>query len=499
LASAILAVAVAAGIAGCAPTAASPEAESISFRVYSIPGTWDPFQGAGIDIPSQAVYESLVEAEGVQFDPDMLVPRLATEWEVAEDGKTVTFTLRDDVDFVDGEHMTAEGIAAYLTKLFESDGYFHKTASDGYGTEVVASGEYELTFTTDVPVQQTWWLIIAETPMISPAAAEDPSVLADGPVGTGAYVVDEVVADVSISFTKRDDYYDPETYPYENVEMRIFEDDIAALNALKSGELDAGSIGGTGLIVEAKNSGLSTFYGAGITTFMFILDREGASVPALADLRVRRAIAHAFDKQAINESINFGLTDPPAQMWPESSPLYVEGGDDAYAYDLDLARDLMSEAGYADGFDLTIPVMSGQLTYQPAITQALSEIGIRVEFVPIADADAVKHILEEWPGGVYPVAFWGTAASVDIGTNVVRDFFRIGDDPDALEMWDRYTNGAPAESNAAIKEIGELMFDQAWFIPIASSPNAYVSSADVAVEIPAAARWPQLRHYQPAQ
>jgi peptide/nickel transport system substrate-binding protein len=489
-----------AGTAACASPAATPQDESISIRTWSIPGNWDPFQGAAVGSPAeQAVYEALLRTSADPSAENFVEPALAREWTVADDEHSVRFLLRDDVDFVDGEHMTAAGVADYLGALFASEGFCCGHEFIGvYGTEVAVVGEYELEFTTKVPIRATWYWGLASVPIISPAAAEDPSVLADGPVGTGPYVVKEIVPDVSASFTRNENYYDPESYPYDEVEVMIFDDDIAALNAVKTGQLDAGYLGDPTLAVEAQNAGLSTYFSLGTNTFLFFLDRDGSTVPAFSDVRVRQAIALAFDRESINDSINLGLTDAPKQMWPEGSPLHVEGGDDTYRYDPERARELLAEAGYPDGFDLTIPVMSGQTKYVPIVEQSLADIGIRVTIETIPDSDAVKHILEDWPNQKYAIAFWAMPPTIDRGTTVVRDIFKTGPNPKPAELIEKFTLGTAEESEAAIHDLGVYMLEDVWFVPIGTSPSVTISNPDVLVDIPKSRDIAVLRDFKPA-
>lgn len=84
----------------------------------------NPFEGGHLfGIEAQAVYDPLIMVAGEGVDP---LPWLASSWEIAPDGTSITFQLRDDVDFVDGTHMDAAGLETYFTALFESDKYTWK-------------------------------------------------------------------------------------------------------------------------------------------------------------------------------------------------------------------------------------------------------------------------------------------------------------------------------------------------------------------------------------
>jgi peptide/nickel transport system substrate-binding protein len=483
----------ASGLAACAAGPADDgEETSITFAVSALPVNWDPFNGGTVSFgPTAAVYEPLVDSEGI------MTPRLAEEWEISDDGRSIEFTLRDDVEFTDGVHMDADGVADYLTALFASDGFHHKAGVTGeYLVTVEATGEYTLRVDfSGAVVTEEGYGFLGEVPIASPATIGNPAAFEDGPVGTGPYVVDEIVTDASASFVRNPNYWNPDGYDFDKVEFLAFDDEVASLNALKTGQVDAATLS-TKLVGEAESAGLSVHAGFGPTSWLEFLDMDGSVVPALADVRVRQAMSMAFDRKAIGDAINLGYGYATSQLFTSEAPEYVEGADDRYPYDPERARELLAEAGYPDGFDLTFKVAaSWGADYHPVIQSALGEIGIRVEYEIVPDADTVKLITEIWPDGTQPIAF----ATLGIITGMAfwipgytQDY---GPGTRFEELEEVVAEGTPEEKREAATELGPLLLDEVRQIPLGVAPAFYVTQPGIAVETYSIARYPYLQSY----
>jgi peptide/nickel transport system substrate-binding protein len=475
IAIATLGAVVAGVLSACAPSDQTADApDSITIAVSSIPAGWDPFQGALLDAaPRMGAYEPLVQWEGE------ITPWLAKSWEISPDGRSIEFTLNENVDYVDGTHMTAQTVGDYLAKLFlePGSGIYDVVGPDRLKT-VEVTGEYTLKiidhgefrdFRASIPTG--WWGII---PIISPAAVEDRSLLENGPQGTGPYLVDDYQPEVSISYVRNPDYWNPDAYPFDEVTYVAFADPVAILNALKTGQVDAGILN-TDLIAEAEASGLNVVEGSGSTGWLEILDLEGDIVPALGDVRVRQAMNMAFDREAIGDAINVGRGYATSQLFTEESLEYVEGGDDRYPYDPERARELLADAGYPDGFDLTLPYLQsfgGQ--YIPVIQQALGDIGIRVTFELTKDYGELFG--EAWPESAIALLNAQVTTGSEGFTPYALGYWR--GDPE-VERLAKIGDTAPdGERIPALTAAGPLMLEEARFVPVGYTPTFFVTSAE---------------------
>ena len=182
---------------------------------------------------------------------------------------------------------------------------------------------------------------------------------------------------------KREGYWDSDLQKFDEVVFKIFPQETGLLNAIRSGQVDAGNLSDQDNIQNAKAAGIEILnpeYHLAWAGIIFY-DRAGEIIPQLADSRVRRAIAHAIDGEGVLETAFLNEGTINNQIFNESSPAYETGANDTYSYDPELAKQLMAEAGYADGFKITMP--SGGLllpSIQTAVQNGLAEINIEVDW-----------------------------------------------------------------------------------------------------------------------
>jgi peptide/nickel transport system substrate-binding protein len=346
--------------------------------------------------------------------------------------------------------------------------------------------------------------ILSLTGIPSPTVfIEDRESLEETPVGSGPYVIDEYSPEIEASFVRNPDYWNPGAYPYDTVTLKPFADSVAALNALKSGQIDATSLE-TASAIEAKASGFRINEGTGRFATLQIRDYKGIVQPALGDKRVRQAMNLAFDREAILENINLGLGSVSSQPFTEGQYEWVPDGDARYAYDPERARELLAEAGYPDGFTITIPTSpaSGMSAYEPIIQQSLADIGITVEFE--------THVDDWYAASIAPEA----TVSLFFSYFVVSSRFLIEDplggqtqffptpESEMIELWNEFKDSDPnnpdEESRAAASELGELILDNAYYVPIAKPAIVWASTQAVTVDVGTTVARPLLKYLRPA-
>jgi peptide/nickel transport system substrate-binding protein len=479
-------------VAGCqaTPPADGPSSLRIGIQSDNVAGQFDPFTTAMWQIDISAVYETLAIP---QDEPDLskdfgLRPHLAESFELDESRRTLTVELRQDVRFADGDPVNAQAVV----DLFHV--YAHDETSPWYsqlgqfGVEFAISGEYSFDVTSTAPLDGpdgSLGTILATAVIVNPKALADREHLAQVPDGTGPYRVVEVVPEVSTTLERDPDYWGGDSvYPFDDVEILIFEDNVALLNALKSGQIDAAPTD-VSAVSEAESSGFTIFEHPGRFTALWIADRGGTIVPALGDVRVRQALSYAFDREAINDAINLGRGLVTSQGANTATPEYVEGGDDRYGYDVEKARSLMAEAGYADGFDVTIPTTTflGISEWQPIVEEYLGALGIRITWEPTADADAYFTAALS---GQYPILLY-TEQPIGVGPiylypGAIFDHPAFVD-PVVAEYWETVRTGQRDEVLAARQGIGQYTLDQAWLAVFATTNEIWAAKPGVAVKV----------------
>ena len=368
------------------------------------------------------VYSRLVtldENQGYQ-------PSLANEYTYSEDGRTLTFTLRDGVTWHDGEPLTADDVAFTYTSGADPDypSDVHEFTQELVGYEAYHSGESEtlegieviddrtVAFTFEQPyaaalshfadrpvlAEHVW----SQTPVGEWANATE---LLNNPVGTGPFVFDEFASDQYVSLTRNEDYFDG----VPDLERLIFtvSNTETAQTALLGGELDVAELSSWNPadLDTYTDGGAEIIEQVGVGGQYLSLDTRN---PKLEDPRVRQAIVCGIDRQGIIDSLLYGHGLVFNTTAHPEDPYYPDGLDE-YAYDPDRARSLLAEAGWEDTdgdgvlekdgekftFQLNFP--TGNRTREqsaPIIQQNLQELGLDVELVS-SDFNSTLAILQD--------------------------------------------------------------------------------------------------------
>lgn len=478
-----LGIAVAAA-AALALTACSPAAEPDAEKDYSVltlasstePTSWDPaLQLSAFDGVWRwaAVFDTLLtcEADG------SVTPGAAEEFEFTDDNTVLTLNLRDGMTFEDGSAVDSAAVVASLAHIQNGGG---SAAIRLAGLTFEAPDASTVVITAPAPRGLLPAYMCLSTGIVaSPASLESGSV-DTVPVSSGAYALDadRTTQGSTYTFTKRDDYWNADAYPYEELVIQIMPDVTARLNALKTGQVDAATIS-TETVAEAEGSGLEVSELVDATNGIVIFDRDGTQVPALADVRVRQAINMVFDREGIATGLFQGRQQPTEQLFGPDTEAYDADLDGTYAYDVEAAQELMAEAGYADGFSIEIPSRTPQTDQaNPLIVQQLGLLNITVTEVPLAGPTAVPEILS----GRFPMTYismptstglWDTEQAISpTATWNVLDTA----DEELTELTQRAQTAQGDDLTEVLREINRYVVDEAWFVPW-TYRVAYVATA----------------------
>jgi peptide/nickel transport system substrate-binding protein len=485
----VVAVATAVGLAGCG-TAAEPDGPSeirIGVSPDQLSGVYDVVIRNLYALDMKAVYDPLFQVDTVTND---LVPGLATGYEQNDDWREVTITLRDGVTFTDGEELTAQGVVDYFNALAARADWWQKAQWDTYSPTVEVVDDMSFKISSDTPMdfrsRGLLYELFRSTPIVSPAVVGDLDSLTDKAVGAGAYIVDKATVGVSVTLTRNPDYWDQDSYPYDTMILNVYADDVAALNALKADQIDATRLTNQ-LAADAEAQGFVLNEGLGRFTAMYVADREGTLLPPVADQRVRQAMALAFDREQINETLNQGYGTVTSQPFHPSLPEYVEGGDDMYPYDPDQARELMAEAGYADGFDVTLPTTPflNINQWDAVVQQYLGDIGIRVTYKNYSDTGEyfTALIAGEYPLFYYSEVFVQALPVFMTPEAIFNVFIREGDQK-ITDLWKTVQQaGDQDEADAAAQELGQYIMDEAFLVPFAAVDYLWLSKEGISVNV----------------
>jgi ABC-type transport system substrate-binding protein len=316
-----------------------------------------------------------------------LVPVLASSWESDQDALTITFHLRDDVTFHDGNPLDAEA----LRWNFQ----FNIDNRSGTGTNLIESLEVTGEYTLVLHMISFDWQTVQNFGLTQPISPE--SYLTAGGtipsgsdeeaskewaranvVGTGAFTVEEWVRDDHITFVKNPNYW-REGMPYlDKIIMTAIADTTVASAALQAGEHDMWMGGSVNEILILQEMDFEFVQGPGYFNVILFSDVDPESV--LYDIKVREAIEYAINRPVLAQTIGQGLFEPLHQMASSTWPGYVPGYDPR-PYNPDRAKELLEEAGLPNGFTIKILGAAGGSTndIMSLFTYDLGLVGITVE------------------------------------------------------------------------------------------------------------------------
>lgn len=462
-------IAVAAlALAGCAAAdESSPDAPtSVVIGQFLAPATFDVTQAewGNRALYYQAVYDTLLYGES----DGSISPNLATEFTYSEDNKELTLVLRDDVEFTDGTPLTAEVVVENLERF--------KNGGGAYSTDLANVDTFEapdattVVLTLSAPDPALLAYLSREAGLIAAPATFDAEDADTNPIGSGPYILDQSATTTGTSyvFTKNPDYWNPDVQHYDTVTMNVLADPTAGINAIQAGEADT--------MILTDNNNLAQVEAAGWTIEaselnfqgLLLLDRGGEMNPAMGDVRVRQAINYALDREGLLEALQVGNGTVTTQVFNRASAAYDPELDSFYTYDPDKARELLADAGYADGLDLQMSstAVLGAAQF-PLIGQQLADIGITVEWVDtpvenyIADITAPKY--PAVPMQLETNADWQLIQFM-ISRTAPFNPFGFGDETtDALIS--EIQNGDQATQEEKAAELNAYIVEQGWFAP----------------------------------
>ncbi|MCU1404600.1 MAG: peptide transporter substrate-binding protein [Glaciihabitans sp.] len=443
----------------------------------------------------QAVFDTILRAE-----PDgTIVEGLATSWEYNEDNTVLTLTIRDGVTFTDGTALDADAVAQNIIRFRDGNSPDKTRIKDI--ADAVATDASTVTVTLSEPNPAILTYLSQDAGLVESPAAFTNADLKTNPIGSGPYIldVDKTVIGTSYVYTSNPDYWDADSRHYDNLTLNVYTDSTALVNALKGGQVNASTTADNNDIKEIEASGFTAtpleLNWAGI----LLLDRDGTIAPALADVKVRQAINYAFDKEALLKAIGQGYGTPTTQIFPENSEAYDPSLDSAYDYDPKKAKNLLAEAGYPNGFELSMPstALLGTSAFT-LIQQQLADVGITVTYT-----DTGNNFLSDVIAAKYPASYlylqqdpdWALI-NFEIAPDSTFNMFK-NEDPTIAGLIETIHTTSGEEYNTAVKALNTYIVEQAWFAPWYRQQINFVTDANTTVEVQQGNAYPYLWNIQP--
>lgn len=283
------------------------------------------------------VYEGIVARDS----KNQVAPAIASSWETSKDGLTYTFHLNKNMTFSNGDKLDAEDVAWSINELI-AKGY-HDADALAAVSKVEAKDADTAVITLKTPNSNLLWTLTGRAGLVFDKDAKYD--LKTQAVGSGPYTVAKFVENSSITLKANEKYWGKNKAKTPTVVVKYLADDNAAVNALKSGDVQVLAPITENLAEPFKSDSAKYTVKAGNGTDKFVLGFNNASGSKLADKRIRQAIRYAINHKELIASRG-GADKALGGPIPSLDPGY-EDLTNLYPYDQNKAKSLMAEAGYS--------------------------------------------------------------------------------------------------------------------------------------------------------
>jgi len=416
-------------------------------------------------------------------DQGNLTPWLATGWKIDKDLKSITLTLRRNVKFHDGTDFNAEAVKYLLDQ--------HRT---------LGGAELKLVTSIDVMDQYTVKLNLSRFEnyllnalstrpgsVVSPTAikAHDKAWCMVNPVGTGPFKFVKYERDSLLRFEKFPEYWQ-KGKPFLNaIEFHLIIDPMSATFAFRKGEADILMRPLPKDVADLRATGSYAMDVAVVSNSGLTGDGDNSKSP-FADVRVRRAIDYAIDKEKISKEIFFSIFPPargPVAGTGEGYNPALKG----YPYDPKKAKELLVQAGYPNGFKTRIIYESTVDPYVYVAVQAfLKEVGIEVTLEPVSTNQFGQIRAVGWENGLMRIGF-PTGKGYRAAQTYFGYFSRKSQKYPSMYHSDSVENIAMKaieepdlkKSKRLAQNMVKIIHDEALFTPIYTIVNVHVRAKNV--------------------
>ena len=353
------------------------------------------------------LYDTLLQPTA---DGKGVKPGLAESWSFSDDGLSLTLDLRDGIKFADGSDITADDVKWSLDRARDTEnGIWNFTLAS---IESIDAGDGTVTLNLSTPDPTLEPALAMFNSSIMPEdlfmAAEGETLrdkaeaFAEAPIGSGPFVLREWQRGSYMVLERNPHYWqmgaDGEPLPYlDTIRFEIVPDDATRILRLQAGELDVAEFIPFSRAAELDadpDVNMELFPSTRVNSVL-MNNREtlnDGSPNPLSDVRVRKALNYAVNKDALIQIVLFGNGEQMYSYMSTTTPYYA--AQEGYDYDPERARELLAEAGYGDGFTVTSLATAGSqddLALLTALQNMWAEVGVTLEIEQLEAATKTER------------------------------------------------------------------------------------------------------------
>ena len=414
------------------------------------PPNLDPTGGAAAAI-DEVVYANVFEGL-TRFAADGSVrPSLARSWQLSDDGLVYTFNLQQGVRFHDDTEFDSADVKFTLDRArADNSTNAQKWLFDGIASvDIIDPHTVSVRLHSPIgafPEYMAW----GDAVIVAPESID---LAARSPVGTGPFRFSTWRKGDRIKIDRNEDYWGHEP-ALSSAEFKFISDPTAAFAALMAGDIDAfPNFPAPEALGRFQNSDEFEVL-VGSTEGETILAINNKTGP-LSDLRIRKAIAHAIDRQAIIDGAMYGFGSPIGTHFAPHHPDYLDLTD-LSAFDPSLARELLEEAGYGDGLQLrlALPPPSYARRSGEIIASQLRDVGIDMQITNLEWALWLEQVFKDKD---FDLTIVSHTEPRDINIYARPDYYFQYDNAEFQDLIEKLTIESDPENRSEINRMAQKM------------------------------------------
>ncbi|GAA6175925.1 ABC transporter substrate-binding protein [Sulfitobacter pacificus] len=427
--------------------------DDLTIAIQLEPPHMDPTSAAAGAIDS-VLYSNVFEGLTRFMGDGSVVPGLAESWEISEDGLTYTFKLRSGVTFHDGTTMDAEDVKFSLDRIGAED------SANAQKALYAAISEVNVVDPTTVEVKLSepngnliFNLAWGDAVIVAPESIEN---IKQTPVGTGAFKFDSWTQGDKVELSRNDSYWG-DAPALASATFKFISDPTAAFASVMAEDVDvfSGFPAPENLPQFEADPRFQVLVGS--TEGETILSTNN-KMPPFDNVKVREALAHAIDRQAIIDGAMFGLGTPIGTHFAPHNPAYVDLTAQSN-YDPAKSKALLAEAGFADGFETTLhlPPPSYARRGGEIIAAQLAEVGITAKITNVEWAQWLETVFK---GKDFGLTIVSHTEPMDIGIYANPEYYFQYDNKAFQDLIAKFnTTADPEARNEMMAEAQQIIAD----------------------------------------
>src|SRR5271157_5657708 len=448
--------------------------DSVTIGMVLEPPGLDPTTGAASaigEVTHYNIFEGLTKIE----EDFSVTPLLAEKWTFSPDLKTLTFTLKPNIKFQDGEPFSSKDVKFSFERFGAKDstnkdkGFFASIESIAAPDPMTVVLNFK-----DPSFEALFHLGMATAVILDEKSAANE---ATNPVGTGPYKLASWTKGASVTLDKWDGFRDAAKVPLAHATFRFISDPSAEVAALLAGDVD--------VFANLQNIQALAQFKSDPRFQVLVGGTEGKTIlainnkkPPLDNLKVRQAIAYAIDRKAVIDGAMDGLGTPIGSHLTPNDPGYVDLTG-MYPHDPEKAKALLKEAGVTAPLNLTLILPPPAYARQGGqiIAAELADVGINAKIQEVEWA--------QWLSGVYKdhnydLTIVSHVEPLDIGIYANPDYYFQYDSPAFREIYAKVTSAPDLEAyKAALGEAQRKIAEDSVNAFLFQLPDVTVASAQL--------------------